>query len=420
MDLLLMRKCVLLLLFSFLVIQSNGQKRPELAPTPPMGWNSWNYFGKEGINERIVYEVMDAMVSTGLRDAGYNYIVIDGGWRDVKLGDDGKLLPHPVRFPNGIKPLADYAHAKGLKLGLHTVPGTHDCGGNPVGGYGKEALHVKQFSDWGVDFIKLDKCRMKEDPCTTCPGGRHGWSEQTTESVYRKWSQLLRNSGREILFSISAYQFRNWNPEFCNMSRTTYDIFSKRNKEGALFEDHKRDNSKSFLSVMACAEINNESARYAGNGYWNDPDMLVTGNQGLTKDEEVSHFALWAVMNAPLMLGNDPRNMRLSEKQLLLNRELIAIDQDRAGQGVLVAKHRNYQVWKKKMEDGSTVLLLLNLNPSTQRRVNVRLGKLGIEGGLTGRDVIAGKDLGTIGKKWSASLAPHACRLIRFKKDSVQ
>ncbi|WP_018626523.1 glycoside hydrolase family 27 protein [Niabella aurantiaca] len=397
-------------------IQGSAQVRPELAPHPPMGWNSWNYFGKEGINEKIVYEVIDAMVTNGLRDAGYQYVIIDGGWRDEKLDKDGRLRPHPVRFPNGIKPLADYAHAKGLKLGLHTVPGTHDCGGNPVGGYGKEALQVKQFADWGIDFIKLDLCRMKEDPCKQCAIGRTGWSEPTIKTVYSKWSRLLHQCGRDIVFSISAYQFRPWNPALGNMSRTTRDILSKRNPSGAVFNDASRDNSKSFLSVMACAEINNASAKYAGNGYWNDPDMLVTGNQGLTAGEEQAHFALWAIMNAPLMLGNDPRNMDPREKTLLLNKELIAVDQDRAGQGRLMIKKPGYQVWKKEMEDGSAVLLLLNLDTKAQHQITVRLRKLGIKGNTAARDVIAQEDLGLFRKKWSARLAPHTCRLIRFEK----
>jgi alpha-galactosidase len=151
--------CFIFYVFVFTGLNTFGQKDPDLAPTPPMGWNSWNYFGKHDINEKIVYEVIDAMVEHGLRDAGYNYVVIDGGWRDVKLSPEGKLLPHPEKFPNGIKPLADYAHERGLKFGLHTVPGTHDCGGDEVGGYNREELHIQQFVEWGLDFVKVDLCR---------------------------------------------------------------------------------------------------------------------------------------------------------------------------------------------------------------------------------------------------------------------
>jgi alpha-galactosidase len=132
----------------------------ELAPTPPMGWNSWNWWGKKEINEQVVRDTIDAMAANGLQEAGYEYIVIDGGWRDVKLDPDGKLLFHPEKFPNGIKPLADYAHSKGFKFGLHTCPGTHDCGGDKVGAWGIEEVHINQFVEWGLDFVKVDKCRF--------------------------------------------------------------------------------------------------------------------------------------------------------------------------------------------------------------------------------------------------------------------
>lgn len=406
----------LIALFIFSPEVINAQVRRELAPTPPMGWNSWNYFGKEEVNEQIIYEVIDAIVSTGLRDVGYNYVVIDGGWRDTKLDADGRLLAHPEKFPNGIKPLADYAHSKGLKFGLHTVPGTHDCGGDPVGGYGREELHVKQFVEWGVDFIKLDKCRLIGDACETCPKDRTGWSVNTLDSIYINWSRLLYNSGRDILFSVSAYKFRDWNPQYCNMSRTTFDIYSKRNKSGAIFEDHVRQNERSFLSVMACAEINDNSAQYSGNGYWNDPDMMVTGDQGLTKTEQVSHVSLWAIINAPLFLGNDPRNMSDEEKKLLLNKEIIAINQDSSPQGRLVKKTDDYQIWKKEMSDGSIALLLLSLNEEKPVKVTANFKELGIPTKVKVRDVVENRDLGTARRNFSKVLDTHESCLLVVKK----
>ena len=150
------------LLLALVLTGAQAQVRKELAKTPPMGWNSWNWFGKEAINEKLIREVIDAMAANGLKDAGYKYVVIDGGWRDTKLGPKGELLVHPERFPGGMKALADYAHSKGLKFGLHTTPGSHDCGQDKVGGWGHEEVHVKQMADWGVDFIKLDKCRQSE------------------------------------------------------------------------------------------------------------------------------------------------------------------------------------------------------------------------------------------------------------------
>ena len=214
--------------------------------------------------------------------------------------------------------MADYAHSKGLKFGLHTVPGTHDCGGDPVGGFNNEEIHVKQFVDWGLDFVKVDLCRQAEDPCTACEKTKNGWSEETIKNTYIKWSKLLKNSGRDILFSISAYRFRDWYPDYCNMARSTQDIKSRISK-GAVFNSEAREN-KGLLTVMAIAEFNNLPAKAAGDGFWNDPDMLVTGEQGLNFEEQKTHFALWCIMSAPLFLGNDPRNMTDEEKSINLNK----------------------------------------------------------------------------------------------------
>lgn len=399
---------LILTLSIFATINSFGQKNPDLSPTPPMGWNSWNYFGKHDINEKLVYEVIDAIVEHGLKDVGYNYIVIDGGWRDVKLSPEGKLLAHPSKFPNGIKPLADYAHSKGLKFGLHTVPGTHDCGGDAVGGYNREEIHIQQFVDWGLDFVKVDLCKMTEDPCETCTKSQTGWSEQTLLETYTKWSNLLNNCGRDILFNISAYTFRDWNPDLCNMSRTTYDIKSNRQKEGAAFNSESREN-RGFLSVMTCAEINNKYAKYAGNGYWNDPDMLVTGNRGINDKEQESHFALWSIISSPLMLGNDPRNMSEAEKKLVLNKEIIAVNQDPREQGILYKNVDNTQIWKKSLSNGDIAILLLNLDPSIARKIEVNFTELGLSGKLKGRDLINQKKINPGKIVFSKVLEPHEC-----------
>lgn len=388
-----------------------GQKNPELAKTPPMGWNSWNWFGKKEINEQVVREVIDAIVDNGLRDAGYSYVVVDGGWRDVKLDPEGKLLANPLKFPHGIKPLADYAHSKGLKFGLHVVPGTHDCGGDPVGGYNREEIHVRQFVEWGLDFIKIDLCKQTEDPCSTCEKNNGGWSEPLIKATYEKWSRLLKNCGRDIVFSISAYQFRDWNPEVCNMSRTTYDIQCRINKEGAIFDKPDRSN-KNYLSVMGAAVNNNKLAKYAGNGYWNDPDMMVTGNQGLSYAEQQSHFALWCIMSSPLFLGNDPRNMDQFEKDLIANRELIAINRDPTEQGLIIKENSDSQVWMKKLSNGSVAVLLLNQNTKAKFDVTLNLREIGFRGKVKVRDVINKKDSGTAKKSLARTLDPHSSSLL--------
>lgn len=403
-----------LIFFYFLIAFSlqfgtvSGQKRPELAPTPPMGWNSWNWFGKKDINEQTVREVIDAIVSTGLKDAGYNYVIVDGGWRDVKLDPDGRLVSHPEKFPHGMKSLADYAHSKGLKFGLHVVPGTHDCGGDAVGGFGREELHVSQFVDWGLDFVKLDLCRQAADPCTSCEKNNGGWSEQTIKETYAKWSRLLANCGRDLVFSISAYRFRDWNPAVCNMSRTTYDIQCRINKEGAVFDKPDRSN-RNYLSVMAAAVNNDLSAKFAGNGYWNDPDMMVTGNQGLSDAEQESHFALWCIMSSPLFLGNDPRNMDEFERELITNREAIAVNQDPTEQGRLVSDENNLQIWKKKLKDGRAAYLLLNTDSKNNKECRLDLDS---RKKVIVRDVLKKEDTGKFKKSFTRTLAPHSCSLL--------
>jgi alpha-galactosidase len=408
-----------IILVAFLAIFSLNltfaQKNPALAPTPPMGWNSWNWHGKHEINEKVVKETIDAMVKEGMKDVGYNYVIVDGGWRDTKLGPNGELLAHPVKFPNGMKALADYAHSKGLKFGLHVVPGTHDCGGDPVGAYGREEVHVKQFVEWGLDFIKLDLCIQKEDPCKTCKLNEKGWSEETIKSSYLIFSRLLHDCGRDILFSISAYEYRDWNPEYCNMSRTTQDILARVYKKPAFFNSAKREN-KGYLSVMAIAELNNQSAQFAGNGYWNDPDMLALGEQGLTQIEQDAHLALWCIMSSPLMIGNDPRNMTPAEKKLILNKEMIAVNQDPTEQGKLIKNVDQTQIWVKKLNKGTFAVLLLNLDPTKAREVSIDFAQLGLKGKIKVRDLIAQEDLGKIKGQISANLTTNQCKFLLLKK----
>ncbi len=362
--------------FFFLIViisqTSFAQHPKQLAPTPPMGWNSWNWFGKYEINEDMIKECMDAVVDEGLLDAGYEYFVIDGGWRDVKLNEKGELLPNPERFPSGIKALADYAHSKGLKFGLHTVPGTHDCGGDAVGGFGHEEVQIQQFVNWGLDFIKLDKCKYAG-----------GWNEELLKQTYEKWRGILDNCGQDIVLSISAYTWRDWYPEVGQMARTTGDIKARVSK-GAVFDGIP-------LSVMGVSETNNEAAQFAGNGYWNDPDMLATGEQGLTVEEQKAHFALWCIMSSPLILGNDPRNMTPEEKAIITNEVAISVNQDPTEQGRRIKKEGNTEVWMKKLENGSRAVLLLNRDAENAQNIEVAATELGMTGKINIEDIYTKK-----------------------------
>jgi alpha-galactosidase len=375
-----------------------------LAPTPPMGWNSWNWFGKKDVNEKIVREVIDAMVTEGLRDAGYKYVVVDGGWRDTILGPNGELLPHPDKFPHGIKALANYAHSKGLKFGLHTVPGTNDCGGNPVGGFGHEEIQIQQFVDWGIDFIKLDKCKYTD-----------GWNEELLKETYIKWSNLLKKCGRDIVLSISAYKWRDWYPETGQMGRTTSDIRARvgNTSQTAVFDFIP-------LSVMGISEENNKWAKFAKNGYWNDPDMMVTGEQGLTQEEQKVHFALWCIMSSPLILGNDPRHMTQDEKDIILNRDAIRINQDTTGQGTRIKVSNNTEIWAKKLSGGNIAVLLLNRNKSENKNINLNFGEIGISGVVNVRDIYGKKDMGFFSQSFSEQINPQSGLFIIIKTKNEQ
>lgn len=370
--------------------------------TPPMGWNSWNWFGKNKVNEKVILEVINAIVDQGIKDAGYTYVVVDGGWRDTKLGPKGELLPNPEKFPHGMKALADYAHSKGLKFGLHTVPGTNDCGGDKVGGFGHEEVQVHQFIDWGIDFIKLDACRFNG-----------GWNDELLKNTYLKWNDLLKKNGADILLSVSAYKYYDWYPEAGQMGRTTDDISTIAGGMSgctAVFDDRipEEKNKWDLLTVMSIAEENNKWAKYAGPGYWNDPDMLVTGRQGLTNEEQKSHFALWCIMSAPLMLGNDPGNMAQDEKNIILNKDCILIDQDPTEQGKRIKTNNHSEIWVKKLQNGNVAVLLLNRDKVHGKNITINFSDISISDKVNIRDVYAKKELGAFSKSFSKSIKPRS------------
>jgi alpha-galactosidase len=365
-----------------------AQQSQELAPRPPMGWNSWNWFGKRAINANIVRAVIDSMAAKGLKKAGYTYVVVDGDWNDSTLGPKGKLRVNS-KFPRGIKSLANYAHAKGFKFGLHLVPGTADCGGWPIGGFGHEKVQIHQLAHWGIDFVKLDKCRYKP-----------GWTEKLLKKTYFKWRSLLNASGRNIILSISAYKFRDWYPQVAQMARTTGDIGAKVNG-GATFQGKHN-------SVMRNAKINNRSAGYAGDGYWNFPDMMVVGNQGLTLAEQKVHFALWCIMTSPLMLGNDPRHMSPQVLTIITNKEAIAIDQDPTDQGTRIKVRGDKEIWAKQLKDGRRAVLMINRNKSKDQKITLRFIRLGITGKARLKSVYGQKNIGTFTGSFTKKIPPRS------------
>ena len=402
----------LFLCVSLSTLSLDAQRRPEIAPTPPMGWNSWNWFGPK-ITEKEVVGIIDAMVEKGLRDAGYTYIVIDGGWREDFLDADGKLLPSADRFPRGMKWLSEYAHSKGFKFGLHSVPGRFDCRGNEMGSFGREEIHLAQFLEWKLDFLKLDQCRLQKTRTAPGPAG-WGWTPDNVRELYTKWSKLLRDSGRDIVFSASNYSFHDWYPELTNMGRTTGDI-KCRWTGGAEFDKGDNPRLVRFYSIMEIADINNAYARHAGNGYWNDPDMMVTGHRELTDEEQKAHMALWCVMTSPLFLGNDPRKMTPQELALLTNKELIAVNQDPTEQGVRISAENGAEVWMKKLRNGDYALLLLNRKRAPGEIV-VDFAKLGLPKKMYVRDLYNKKDLGRM-EKINAKFPDRGSMFVRVSRN---
>jgi alpha-galactosidase len=306
-----------------------------LALTPPMGWNSWNKFGCN-VDEKLIRDTADAMASSGMRDAGYLFLVIDDCWHGQRDAH-GDIQADPQRFPSGIKALADYVHSKGLKFGIYSDAGIKTCAGRP-GSRGYEFQDAAQYAAWGVDYLKYDWCNT---------------STQNAQASYSIMRQALNHTGRPIVLSLCEWGTAKpwlWAAGVGNLWRTTGDITDKWNG--------KKDYSN---GVMTIVDLNEPLWPYATPGHWNDPDMLEVGNGGMTQEEYKSHFSLWAMMAAPLIAGNDIPHMTPEIRSILLNKEIIALDQDPLGhQGHRVHKDGDLEVWARELAGGNRAVLLLN------------------------------------------------------------
>ena len=308
-----------------------------IALTPPMGWNSWNKFGCE-VNEKVIRGAADAMASSGMRDAGYRYIVIDDCWQGAR-DKHGNIQPDAKRFPSGIKKLADYVHSKGLKFGIYSDAGEKTCGGRP-GSRGFEFQDARQYAAWGVDYLKYDWCNV---------------GTQDAASSYLTMSQALQATGRPIIFSLCEWGNSKpwlWAQNIGNLWRTTGDIY-----------DHWEGKSSNGYSIGVMNILDMEAGleAYAGPGHWNDPDMLEVGNGGMTDSEYRAHFGLWAMLAAPLIAGNDLSAMTDETKAILMNKEVIAVDQDPLGvEASRVAKDGDTEVWARPIKGGGRAVALLN------------------------------------------------------------
>jgi alpha-galactosidase len=362
-----------------------------LALTPPMGWNSWNKF-ECNVSESLIKEMADALVSSGMRDAGYQYIVIDDCWQ-IGRDAEGNIIPDPDRFPSGMKALADYIHSKGLKFGLYSCAGLKTCQERP-GSRGYEFQDARQYAAWGVDYLKYDWCFH---------------TTQNAEASYSLMRDALLAAGRPIVFSICEWGSNKpwlWAKDVGNLWRTTADIQD--------CWDCKREwGGMGWIYIL---DLQDGLESYAGPGQWNDPDMLEVGNEGLTLTESQAHFSLWCLLAAPLMAGNDLRTMSADIKNILTNPEVLAVNQDSLGrQGRKVRDEGDLEVWSKEMKDGSRAVVLFNRSKSDSP-VSVTWTEIGYPVHLKAkvRDLWQKKDLGKFTGSYYAQVPSHGVVMVRI------
>ncbi|KAL3650338.1 Alpha-galactosidase 3 [Castilleja foliolosa] len=359
-----------------------------LARTPQMGWNSWNFFACN-INETVIRETADALVSTGLAELGYNYVNIDDCWSDLVRDSKGQLVAEPKTFPSGIKFLADYVHSKGLKLGIYSDAGAFTCQVRP-GSLFHEPDDAKLFASWGVDYLKYDNCfNLGIEP----------------EKRYPPMRDALNATGRAIFYSLCEWGEHDpalWAGKVGNSWRTTEDI------------------NDSWASMTTIADLNDKWAAYAGPGGWNDPDMLEVGNGGMTFAEYRAHFSIWALMKAPLLIGCDVRNMTAETMEILSNEEVIAVNQDPLGvQGRKVyasGPDGCYQVWAGPLSEQRLAVVLWNRCSKTGT-IRANWSVLGLESStsVSIRDLWKHKYVSKDSvASFSARVDAHACEMYIF------
>ncbi|WP_111445754.1 glycoside hydrolase family 27 protein [Breznakibacter xylanolyticus] len=399
-------KKTILLAMTLCVMGASAQKFENLAMTPPMGWNSWNKFACD-VSEQLIMETADAMAASGMKAAGYEYVVIDDCWQ-VGRDSMGFIVADPVRFPSGIKALADYVHSKGLKFGIYSCAGTETCGGRP-GSRGHEFQDAYMYAQWGVDYLKFDWCKT---------------DGQNAVESYRLMSQKLKEAGRPIVFSLCEWGDNkpwNWGKEIGHLWRTTGDIYD-------CFDCEKNHGTWSNWGVMRILDMQDGLREYAGPGHWNDPDMLEVGNGGLSLNEARAHFSMWCMLAAPLIAGNDLRNMNAETLSILTNADAIAINQDPIGvQGLKVDAVDGLETWVKPLSNGEWAICFLNRSaePKTisydwkTKVVKDEFAKRELNGASQQyniKDVWTKKSLGNTQKTLKATIPSHDVLMVKLSK----
>jgi alpha-galactosidase len=383
------------LLNTLALAQTNSH--PQLAATPPMGWNSWNWFAGK-VTDKDIRQAADLLVASGMRDAGYTYVNIDDTWEGER--DASGILHSNNKFPD-MKALAEYVHSKGLKIGIYSSPGSKTCA-RFEGSYGHEQQDADLYASWGIDFLKYDLCSFGRQMTEMAPDNKPE-QDRIMREAYRKMYQALQNTGRPILYSLCQYGHDSswqWAASVGgNMWRTTGDIDPTFNR---------------------IAQIGREQAglaKYAGPGHWNDPDMLEVGNGKLTADENRTHMGMWAMLAAPLLAGNNLSQLTPEITAILTNREILAIDQDPLGkQAERIFAEGPIEIWSRPLADGSVALALFNFgeDESFLRGITLHLQAAGAGGHWKARDVWAGKDLGAIAEDYPLRLKRHASLILHL------
>lgn len=383
-----------------------AQKFEGLALTPPMGWNSWNTFACN-VDEALIREMTDAVVSSGMKDAGYTYIVIDDCWHGQR-DSLGFIHPDPQRFPSGIKVLADYIHSKGLKFGIYSCAGDKTCGGRP-GSRGHEYQDAISYAQWGVDYLKYDWCNN---------------TGLNSVGAYTTMRDALYAAGRPIVFSLCEWGDTKpweWAKDVGHLWRITGDITD-------CFDCEVNHGSWSSWGIIKTIELRKGIRQYAGPGHWNDPDMMEVG-RGMTLNEDRAHFSMWAMLAAPLMAGNDLRNMKKEVTEVLTNKDVLAVDQDSLGvQGLKFNDNENgVETWVKPLKNGDWAICFLNKSEQKQK-IDFDWAKKYIADDISKKtlntnkttysikDLWTKKNLGSTKKNLIAEIPSHDVLMVRLMK----
>lgn len=396
-----MRK--LLTLCLCLVTTAFAQKFEGLVPTPPMGFNTWNTFASN-IDEYMVKEIADTMVRNGMRDAGYNYIVLDDTWSAMERDAQGNLMAHPVKFPSGMKAIGDYLHERGFKFGIYNCAGTKTCGGYP-GGWGHEFQDALKYAEWGVDYLKYDWCFSgTADP----------------KDAYLRMRDALWAAKRPVVFSICEWGHSKpweWAKDVGHLWRTTGDIMDCYDCKQRWENGWKVILDLQHSQVQPADGQGNGIGQYAGPGHWNDPDMLEVGNEGLTFAESRAHFSLWCILAAPLIAGNDVRKMSPEILAVMIDKEAIAVNQDSLGkQGWRFRAEPSHEIWVRELAGGDWAVALLNTGGApAELAIDFSHGWWFTGGECAVRDIWDKKDLGTTQTVFKKKLDSHDVAFLRLK-----